>query len=109
MGSAAGMELAARGARVLGLERGSIPNGEGSSHGVNRIIRLAYAEDPRYVPLLRRAYERWRELETVVGEPRVGIPGGIDPGSPDSEHVRGALESARVHDLPHEVLSAAEV
>ena len=48
-------ELADRGVRVLGLDRSSIPNDTGSSHGVNRIIRLAYAEDPRYVPLLRRA------------------------------------------------------
>src|SRR3954466_11962457 len=108
-GSAAVMELAKRGARVLGLERSSIPNERGSSHGINRIIRLAYAEDPRYVPLLRRAYERWRDLERTVGEQLLWITGGIDAGSPDSEHVRGALESARVHDLPHEVLSAAEL
>src|SRR4051794_4671121 len=108
-GSAAVMELARRGSRVLGLDRSSIPNERGSSHGVNRIIRLAYAEDPRYVPLLRRAYERWRELETAAGEQLLWITGGIDAGTPDSEHVRGALESARVHDLPHEVLSAVQV
>ena len=41
---------------VLGLERFGVPHELGSSHGVNRIIRLAYAEDPRYVPLLRRSY-----------------------------------------------------
>src|SRR5213076_3099202 len=76
-GSAAVMELARRGARVLGLERSSIPNGRGSSHGVNRIIRLAYAEDPRYVPLLRRAYELWRDLERVAGEPLLFITGGV--------------------------------
>ena len=62
MGSATAAELARRGARVLGLDRDSIPNAIGSSHGVNRIIRLAYAEDSRYVPLLRRAYERWNSL-----------------------------------------------
>ena len=39
----------------------------GSSHGVTRIIRLAYYEHPSYVPLLRRAYELWRELEARVG------------------------------------------
>jgi sarcosine oxidase len=108
-GSAAVMELARRGARVLGLERSSIPNERGSSHGVNRIIRLAYAEDPRYVPLLRRAYERWRDLERAAGEQLLWITGGIDAGAPGSEHVRGALQSARVHDLEHEVLSAAEL
>ncbi len=45
MGSAVLYHLARRGVRVLGLEQFH-PNHElGSSHGVNRIIRLAYAED----------------------------------------------------------------
>jgi sarcosine oxidase len=109
MGSATVAELAARGARVLGLDRASVPNDEGSSHGVNRIIRLAYAEDPRYVPLLRRAYERWRELEARLGEPVVVITGGLDMGRPDSETVTGALAAAHEHGLEHELLAAAEV
>ncbi|MGH9445935.1 MAG: FAD-dependent oxidoreductase, partial [Terriglobia bacterium] len=41
MGSASVYHLARRGARVLGLERFNIPNEMGSSHGVNRMIRLA--------------------------------------------------------------------
>jgi sarcosine oxidase len=109
MGSAAAAELAARGARVLGLDRGSIPNDTGSSHGVNRIIRLAYMEDPGYVPLLRRAYDRWRALEVRLDEPILHITGGVDVGLPDSETVRGALASARLHGLPHEVLDASEL
>ena len=68
MGSATVYELASRGLRVLGLERFDIPHSFGSSHGVTRIIRMAYFEDPSYVPLLRRSYERWRELESVSGE-----------------------------------------
>jgi sarcosine oxidase len=106
MGSATLAELAARGARVLGLDRASIPNDQGSSHGVNRIIRLAYAEDPRYVPLLRRAYERWRALERRLGEPILVTTGGLDLGRPDSATVTGSLASARTHDLPHELLPA---
>ncbi|MGZ5223346.1 MAG: FAD-dependent oxidoreductase, partial [Burkholderiales bacterium] len=57
MGSATVYHLARRGLKVLGLEQFDIPNEFGSSHGVSRIIRLAYAEHPNYVPLLRRAYE----------------------------------------------------
>jgi sarcosine oxidase len=109
MGSAAVAELAARGARVLGLERGTIPHEQGSSHGVNRIIRLAYAEDPRYVPLLRRAYERWRSLESRLGERILVITGGLDMGRPDGTVVRGSLASAQAHDLPHELLDAVEI
>ena len=58
MGSATVYHLARRGRKVLGLERFSLAHDQGSSHGVNRIIRLAYAEHPSYVPLVRRAYER---------------------------------------------------
>src|SRR5206468_5206053 len=78
MGSATVYELARRGIRVLGLERFDIPHDLGSSHGVNRIIRLAYWEDPAYVPLLRRAYELWRELELRRGEQLLVITGSID-------------------------------
>ncbi|HEY8745996.1 MAG TPA: FAD-dependent oxidoreductase, partial [Chloroflexota bacterium] len=48
MGSATVYQLARRGKRVLGLERFGIPNDMGSSHGVTRIIRLAYFEHPSY-------------------------------------------------------------
>lgn len=106
MGSATVCRLARRGAKVLGLERFDIPHEMGSSHGVSRIIRLAYAEHPDYVPLLRRAYELWRELESQAGERLLFITGGIDAGTPGSATVRGSLESCGIHRLPHEVLDA---
>ena len=68
MGAQTCLRLAERGQRVLGLERFDIPHTMGASHGVNRIIRLAYFEHPSYVPLLRRAYELWRDLEARAGE-----------------------------------------
>ena len=54
MGSAACLELARRGQRVLGLEQFPLVHARGSSHGQTRIIRTAYAEHPSYVPLVRR-------------------------------------------------------
>jgi sarcosine oxidase len=62
VGSVALAQLAARGAHVLGLERFEPGHERGSSHGHTRAIRLAYFEHPDYVPLLRRAFELWREL-----------------------------------------------
>src|SRR5271157_2273107 len=55
MGASVSYNLAKRGLRVLTLERYGVNHEFGSSHGQTRIIRLAYYEDPRYVPLLRRA------------------------------------------------------
>lgn len=109
MGSAALHHISGRGKRVLALERFDIPNAMGSSHGVNRIIRMAYFEDPSYVPLLRRSYELWRELEQMAGERLLVITGGIDAAPSDHRVFTGSLESCRAHGLDHEVLDAHEV
>ena len=109
MGSAAAWQLARRGKRVLGLERFDIPHTMGSSHGVTRIIRLPYYEDPRYVPLLRRAYELWREIESASREQLLVTTGSIDAGPEDGDLFQGALASARLHHLNHEVLNGAEL
>jgi sarcosine oxidase len=106
MGSATVAELAARGLRVLGLERSGVPTDQGSSGGVTRMIRLAYNEDPRYVPLVRRAYERWHDLEARVGERLLVTTGGLDAGRPDSVLVTGALAACRLHGIPFESLDA---
>jgi sarcosine oxidase len=106
MGSAALYHLARRGRRVLGLERFDIPNELGSSHGITRIIRLAYFEHPSYVPLVRRAYELWQELEKETGEQLLHVTGAIEGGPRIFE---GALRSCHEHDLPHEVLTGADV
>ena len=109
MGSAAAFQLARRGARVLGLDRFAPPHALGSSHGRSRIIREAYFEDPLYVPLVQRAYERWAELERLSGRTLLVRTGGLMLGPPDGMVFRGALHSAEVHGLPHEVLTAGEV
>jgi sarcosine oxidase len=109
MGSACAYQLARRGARVIGLDRFSPPHDLGSSHGETRIIREAYFEDPQYVPLVRRAYALWRELEREADEPLLLETGGLMAGPPNGVLVRGAQASADAHDLPHERLDAAAI
>jgi sarcosine oxidase len=108
-GASALHALAMRGARVLGLDRHAPPHALGSSHGRSRIIREAYFEDPRYVPLVQHAYTRWRALEAATGASLLRETGGLMIGPPDGPLVRGALASARLHGLPHERLDAGEV
>lgn len=115
MGSAAAYHLAARGQRVLGLERFEPGHNRGASHGGSRIVRQSYFEDPAYVPLLLRSYELWE---------RLGYDAGLLPGSPDelmtlcgglmigperSDAFAGSRRSAELWDLPHEVLDASEI
>jgi sarcosine oxidase len=109
MGSSAVYNLAKRGQKVLGLERFDVPHAEGSSHGINRIIRLAYYEDSSYVPLLRRAYELWTEIETIAGEQILYKTGSIDTAPAGHEVFEGSLESCLEHDLPHEILDHQQI
>lgn len=109
MGSATALHLAQRGHRVLGFDRFTPPHSHGSSHGQTRIIRKAYFEDPRYVPLLLRAYELWRRLEADTGQSLLHITGGLMIGRADSDLVAGSTASAEEFDLQHEVLQAAEI
>src|SRR3954462_5005037 len=108
-GSAAAYHLAKRGLNVLGLERFPRCHTLGSSGGLSRMIRLSYYEHPDYVPLLRRAWDLWRELERESGETLVTQTGGLYLGPPESEVVSGAITSARTHGLAHTILDAAEL
>jgi sarcosine oxidase len=109
MGAHAVQQLAARGVRVIGIERFGPLNDRGSSHGDSRLIRLSYFEDPAYVPLLRRAFANWRALEARSGEALMTVTGVLQIGRPDGLVVGGALESCRVHGIAHEMLDADEV
>ena len=109
MGSATLHQLAHRGFKVLGIEQFTPGHGNGSSHGKSRIIREAYFEDPRYVPLVQRAYECWHALEEESGVTVFRQTGGLMLGAPESDVVSGALLSARQHGLTHEVITPDEV
>ena len=106
MGSAALYHLARRGKRALGLERFDLLHEHGSSHGLTRIIRLAYFEHPDYVPLLRRAYELWRALEAEAGEQLLHVTGIVEGGD---RILDGVLRSCEEHDIAHEVLNGAQI
>lgn len=107
MGSAAASHAARRGRRVLAVEQFKPGHDRGSSHGKTRIIRLGYFEHPSYVPLLRRSYALWRELEAATGERLLQTTGILEIGRPDGALVAGTLEASRLHVLEHDVLSAA--
>lgn len=108
IGAAAACHLARRGTRVLVLDRFPVAHALGSSHGQTRLIRLAYFEHPDYVPLLRRSYELWRELEWATGRTLLVENGLLMAGPPDGEVIGGSIRSAEVHDLAIERLSPTE-
>jgi len=107
MGSACAYAFAKRGARVIAFDRLSPPHADGSTHGHTRIIREAYYEHPLYVPLVRRAYDLWADLERESGKTLWMKTGGLWVGTETGPLVSGALDSARTHNIPHDLLDAA--
>src|SRR5579872_4207025 len=105
MGSSTVYQLALRGSKVLGIDQFTPPHAFGSSHGKSRIIREAYFENPLYVPLVKRAYDGWAELQARSGKRVLTRTGGLMIGPPEGEVVRGAKASAEQHKLPFEELN----
>jgi len=109
-GSAAAAHLAARGQRVLGLDRFPPAHANGASHGETRIVRQVYFEGTGYVPLLRRTYELWDRLSADAGVgPLLTPTGGLFLGRPGSRVFAGSLAAAQEWSLDHQVLEPAEV
>ena len=109
MGSAACWHLAQRGLRVLGLERFDLGHAMGSSHGLSRIIRLAYFEGSHYVPIVRRAHELWRQTGDAAGMQLLHVTGSIDLAREGAGNVEASLQSCLDHGLAHEVLRSDEI
>ncbi|HLX60061.1 MAG TPA: N-methyl-L-tryptophan oxidase, partial [Planctomycetota bacterium] len=109
MGTATAFELASRGRSVRLFEQFAIGHDLGSSHGYSRIIRRAYYEHPDYVPFVMRAYELWRKLERLSGERLLATTGIVEMGAPDSPLFRGSVLSCTQHNIPHEILNAAQI
>ena len=77
LGSAACLELARRGHRVVGLERFELGHARGASHDSSRILRHSY-HTPSYVRLTVEAYHDWARLERDADEVLVTAVGGLD-------------------------------
>lgn len=108
MGSAALFHLARRGVRAIGFEQFGPAHARGASHGRSRIIRRAYFEDARYVPLLQRAYELWNELDAAAIEPVWNRCGGVTIAAPQSALVQGTVAAARTYGIEHDVFDRRE-
>jgi sarcosine oxidase len=109
MGAAVTWELARRGVSVLGIDARDPLHSLGSSHGITRIIREAYYEDPLYVPLVHRAWDRWAALEQETGATLLQRTGCLNMGPAGSGFLEGVMRSVREHGLAHESLDATAI
>ncbi len=109
MGSFTALELAGRGVSVVGFDRLSPPHEEGSHGGETRSFRTIYTEHPDYVPLMKRSLELWDRLAEECRPDLLTRSGVLSMGQTDSPLLEGIRQSAAIHGLPVQVLSAEEI
>ncbi|HGC6388975.1 TPA: N-methyl-L-tryptophan oxidase [Cronobacter dublinensis] len=108
-GAAAGYYATRAGLNVLMTDSAHPPHQEGSHHGDTRLIRHAYGEGERYVPLVLRAQALWDELQELGGERIFERTGIINLGPADSEFLANVADSAARWQLPLEKMTGDEV
>ncbi len=108
MGSSTCYQLAKKGFKVLGLEQFDIPHELGSHAGQSRIIRKAYGEGSDYVPLLERAYQNWKTLESETGSQVYYKTGLMYFGVQDDPFLKTVKNSSAKYKIPVDHLSVAE-
>lgn len=108
IGAMTAWQLAARGAHVLAFDSYGRGHDRGASAGESRIFRTVYKEGGSYVPLLQRAGELWRALESASGRELLTMCGGLTIGAPDEPDLAAVRRCAEERELPHEVLDHAD-
>ena len=108
MGASTCYHLAKKGFKVLGLEQFDIPHEQGSHTGQSRIIRKAYGEASDYVPLLERAYENWKTLESETGSQVYYSTGLVYFGAVNDPFLDTVKQSSVKYKIPVNKLSPEE-
>jgi len=109
VGAAAGFYARKAGLNVLMTDAHMPPHQHGSHHGDTRLMRHAYGEGEKYVPLVLRAQTLWDELAAISGEAIFERSGVVNLGPADSTFLDTVAHSAAQFSLPVEHLDAAAV
>ncbi|MFH8134102.1 N-methyl-L-tryptophan oxidase [Pantoea osteomyelitidis] len=109
VGAAAGFYATQAGLNVLMIDSGHPPHQQGTHHGETRLIRHAYGEGERYVPLVLRAQALWDELEKLSGERIMHRSGVLNLAPVTSSFIQNVIDSAKTWQLKVQILQADEV
>ncbi|KAJ2938205.1 hypothetical protein O0L34_g18546 [Tuta absoluta] len=109
VGAAAGYYASHSGLKVLMIDSGHPPHDQGSHHGDTRLMRHAYGEGEKYVPMVLRAQRLWDALAITTGQKVFQRTGVINLGPADSSFMRNVASSAEKYSLSVEKLDAAAV
>jgi len=95
--------------KILGIDQFSPPHIYGSSHGETRIIRQIYFEHPNYVPLVKKSYPMWKELENEAKTQLFVNSGGIYIGEEGYRLMNGLKLTAKEHNFEINIMKSNEI
>ena len=101
-------KLAARGLRVVAIDRFPVPGPFSAYAGETRVFRMVYAEGGHYTPLLQRGRDLWRELEAASGTQLLEVTGVVTITDHDHPDHAALLRAGRERGLSFEVASGDE-
>ncbi len=108
-GTSIAWRLKARGASVVGIERHTVPNTLGSSHGESRILRVVTQNHTGLYPLAQLSRRLWIELQEAGSELLFQPTGGLAVGRAGLGRIAQTDAVAAAFGLAPRRLSAAEL
>lgn len=109
VGSAAGYYASQKGLKVLELDVAVPPHTQGSHHGQTRLIRHAYGEGGKYLPMLLRAQKLWDELQQKTHRDIFHQISLLNVGRQGTDFIENVERSAQRYQLPDEKLTGEEI
>jgi len=91
------------------IDNGHPPHDLGSHHSETRLIRHAYGEGGRYVPMVQQAQSLWDDLQTMTGGTIFSRSGVLTIGPADATFLAGVKASAAHWEIDLESLDAQAV
>ncbi len=90
---------------VVGFEAQSPGHARSAVGGDTRLFRMLYRGTPSYYPILERSRRLWAELEADSGQHVLTRCGGLSIGTVDGPYLPHLLETTRLNEADHELLS----
>lgn len=107
VGAAAAWYATRAGLKVLAIDAAHPPHQQGSHHGDTRLMRHAYGEGEKYVPLVLRAQTLWDELQQMSTERLFQRCGVMNFGPENASFLHNVKSSAHKWQLPLDAFDAA--
>ncbi len=109
VGSSTTHKLSKTDLNILSIDQFNVPNEKGSSHGSSRIMRLAYHEGGKYVPLLYDALDDWSKLEEKSDKDLFFQTGSLALGSENTNKFELSKNTCDEFDIPYKMYDNKEL